>query len=174
MQHIGGRCLRMFYCGTNDHPNYGSRKQSQLSQKKGNKDPHNTAKTEPCMTHLLEGYCHRGETCQFAHVPQEPLGLRHMHDCYKLSVCKNFNTPQGCRFGPRCDFLHHELRIQMSSHEYWLVDVETGDFMIELTHICANNEQRKQRLEQQTVVQAEYCTSTGTFLFWGKSLKKPI
>lgn len=170
-QHLGGRCMRMFYCGTND--NKMSKKSSQLSQKLANKINFNTTKTEPCMNHLLEGFCARRATCQFAHVPEEPLGLRHMHDCYKLSLCKHFNTPNGCRFGARCDFLHHELRIQMSPNEYWLVDVETGDFMIELTHICTNNDQRKQRLQEQTVVEVEY-DPQGRFLFRGKSLKKPV
>lgn len=164
-------CVRIFYCGTddnNDGKRNRTRRGSQLSQKLSNKSKENTAKTEPCSNWLLTGTCEHGPICQFAHVPQEPLALRHMHDAYKLEVCKNISTPNGCRFGSRCDFLHHELRIQVSEHEYWLIDLVSGSFMIELTDICQRNARRIQRLKETVIVQAEYVPSSGQYMFWGK------
>ena len=65
-------------------------------------------KTELCR-YWINGNCHFGENCKFAHGEQE-LGMKFgINSSYKTKKCKRFFNNHFCEFGQRCFFLHSNL-----------------------------------------------------------------
>ena len=55
----------------------------------------------PCAYFAKEGFCVKGRHCEFVH--ERP------------AACKNFLSPEGCRFGSRCMFSHSRPKTENTS-----------------------------------------------------------
>ena len=66
-------------------------------------------KTEMCHYWEMYGTCKFGDTCAFAHGPEE-LNKRKMSLNYKTKPCKQFFELGYCSYGIRCQFSHKLLK----------------------------------------------------------------
>ena len=66
-------------------------------------------KTEMCHYWEMYGTCKFGDSCAFAHGPEE-LNKRKMSSNYKTKLCKQFFELGYCSYGIRCQFSHKVLK----------------------------------------------------------------
>ena len=69
----------------------------------------NKWKTEMCHYWEMYGFCKFGDSCAFAHGPEE-LNKRKMSSNYKTKPCKQFFELGYCSYGVRCQFSHKLLK----------------------------------------------------------------
>ena len=58
-------------------------------------------KTELCKNFELQGSCRWGDTCCYAHGPQELRNKTHLNANYKSKICKHFHGTGACPYGLR-------------------------------------------------------------------------
>jgi len=71
-------------------------------------DRHLLDKTRMCKF-FLDGKCHRGKACTFAHSSSE---LHAPPDLYRSQLCSEFSETGSCRYGTNCRFAHGEEQLR--------------------------------------------------------------
>lgn len=58
-------------------------------------------KTEMCKNYELQGSCRWGESCSYAHGPEELRQKTHLNTNYRSKICKLYHRQGGCPYGLR-------------------------------------------------------------------------